>query len=182
MPSFLSKTKNAVLKIFESSKVYDTIELSKNSTEFLNPDQEEFVIRTEKSKRLFILIITHAFAALLILDSPTNFLNSFSHFSFGTLFYGFFTLVALPASWYHYFDNKPKLIISYEGIWTQEKGLYNWDIINNISFKEENNEQKFYLILNVKYGNDEPEEIKTDVTYLDKKPEVIAQIIESLKK
>ena len=44
-----------------------------------------------------------------------------------------------------------------------------------------NDGQKYYLILNVNYGNGEPEEIKTEVTYLDKKPEVIAQIIEKLK-
>ncbi len=62
------------------------------------------------------------------------------------------------------------------------KGLYTWGMITQTSIKEESNDgQKYYLILNVNYGNGEPEEIKTEVTYLDKKPEVIAQIIEKLK-
>jgi hypothetical protein len=170
------------LKIFESGKIYNTNELARNSTAFLDPDQKEFVLRTTKSKRLFILIISHAFAAAIILGDPSIFLNSFSHFSVITLFYGFFTFVALPVAWYHYFDNKPKLTISYEGIWTPDEGLYTWGMITQTSIKEESCDgQKYYLILNVSYGNGEPEEIKSEVTYLDKKPEVISHIIEKLK-
>jgi len=183
LPDFLSKTKNVTFKIFKSGKVYDIDEFANNSTEFLKPEQKEFVLRTTKSKRLFILLISHAFALVLILDSPNDFINSFFHFSFSTIFYSFFTIIALPITWYHYFDNKPKLTISNEGIWTKEKGLYVWGMIIQMSIHEVNFEgQKYYLILHVNYGNGDTEEIKTEITYLDKKPEVIAQIIENLKK
>jgi len=76
-----------VSKLFETDKVHDTKELANNSTEFLKPGQKEFVLRTAKSKRLFILIISHAFAATLILNSPKNFITAFSYFPFDTIFF-----------------------------------------------------------------------------------------------
>jgi len=53
-------------------------------------------------------------------------------------FFEFFTPVTLPFAWYHYFDNKPKLIISDEGILFEDKGFYYWGMIINTNIKEIN--------------------------------------------
>ena len=90
--------------------------------------------------------------------------------------------LTLPIAWYHYFDDKAKLRITNEGILIEDKDLYYWGMITKTSIREVNDEgRKYYLVLNVVYGNAEPQEIITDITYLDKKPEDVAQIIERLK-
>ena len=174
--------KNITSKFFETDKIYDTRELASNSKEFLNSTQKAFALKTKKTKRLFILIISHLFAVVLIVDSPQTFIKSFSHFLMDTIFYGLFTIVTLPIAWYHYFDDKAKLRITNEGILIEDKDLYYWGMITKTSIREVNDEgRKYYLVLNVVYRNAEPQEIITDITYLDKKPEDVAQIIERLK-
>jgi hypothetical protein len=183
LDKIFTKAKKIVSDIFDDDKIYDTEDLARNSTEFINPIQNEFILTTKKTTRLFVLIISHVFAAFLIFGDTKIFIQAFSHFSFDTLFFGFFTIVVIPIVWYNYFDNKPKLTISNEGIKIDNKDFYYWDMILTTSIKETKHDKgKFFLLLLVQYGNAEAEEIKIDITYLNKKPQEIAQIIEAFKR
>ncbi len=126
------------------------------------------------------MFLSHTFAAALLITEYKAILDSFERFSFGTIFYTFFTIIAPLFAWIYFFDNRHKLAISSEGVMTSQGDLYQWSLINKTYIKEViEKTNKYFLILELSYS--QTEKIELDISFMDTKPEDIALIVETLK-
>jgi hypothetical protein len=112
-----------------------------------------------------------------IVKNPENELTEFKKSPIGLSLFLLFLLFLFGFFCYKYFfDNKTKLIINKEGIWTSKYGQTEWQSVWYIYQKEirgKYTEQKLIVKL-----NKDDKEIKLDTTYFDKSPD---EIIDALK-
>ena len=158
---------------------YDTKELATKSTIYVVPN-EPYYIRTSKKNKKLILLLSHCFAFVLLVSGYKSILNSLEQFSFATVFYAFFIVIAPLFAWYYFTDNRSKLVISLEGIAKDKRDFYQWSLISKTYIKEVvQTTNKYFLVLELCYNQAEKAEV--DISFLDRKPDDIALIVETFK-
>ena len=139
-------------------------------------------LTAKNNRKIFLLPLVLAAVPIIgvtysIIKNSKNELIEFNKSPFGLSILLMFFLFLFGFFCYQYFfDNKTKLIINNEGIWTPKYGLIKWQSVWYIYQKEikgKFNEQRLIIKL-----NEDDKEIKLETTFFDKSAD---EIIEALK-